>query len=843
MPSSQAQRRQFLTPVQQTHILTDIQQHQHRFNVHNNQFQKNVNVNAGRQPQQQNSNQRVTFVQQPALGAQLPSQSQAVTFLAPSGPNQSPRQVIFVPQNQVQQVQQQLSKVNLQAQPLQHHTQTSFIPNFAHQQQQQIQTNRLSQRGVQNQLGSQFHQQQQQQQQPQSSHTNSFQFPLSTTNTQTTGLQEQFPPFNQPPTRFNNLAPVAPTQAHNVNNNNNRFPSPSFRQQASQAPFIASQPIPTNPQFSSINQQVQPFPANQPQGSTQNSFFQIQPSIGNQVETIITETHHDGTPQQPFFSQQASLQSSQQFLQPLASIPPNNVQNLENQREKQRLIQKHEQFFAKQYAKELSRAEELHKDFLRKQQGIKSKHQELRHQPIPHYQSNQGRIVLPSDQTYFQEALRQYNIEHPTTTTTTTQAPTTKARTSKATKGTKNNVKEIYIDNPADLSQLLASQKDKLLSLLNKDSDASISKSKLKSKGGKEDLLKQLKLALATQPQDLGDKEIDSMDLVLPNGEKVQVIRTSDPELIRRAGADPSQVITQQSKPKQTFDTLEELQKNLPEGADFEIIKQTSDGRQEVVKVPPKKKVTFVYLEEQNDGSYKVQGVKSDKDKEAKTSGVEVDSILKRIKNGEIKLPGESQLTEEDEREHVVANTPIPSSARPSSVTVIPLSTPYKEIKFHRSTTKQPKHTSRHTFESTAETGSPYSTLPTFLPTQNTARSQFVSRSTTPRTTTPTGSATTPHYVDNENVYEPSPSEASEVSTSIHELSNILKSNNLHAMAKYLKQSGLDSILNETGPYTVFAPTDKAFKSLLVQLGGPDKAEEKFKNNPRLLSGVSDMLD
>jgi hypothetical protein len=37
----------------------------------------------------------------------------------------------------------------------------------------------------------------------------------------------------------------------------------------------------------------------------------------------------------------------------------------------------------------------------------------------------------------------------------------------------------------------------------------------------------------------------------------------------------------------------------------------------------------------------------------------------------------------------------------------------------------------------------------------------------------------------------------------------------------------------------VFAPTDKAFRALLVQLGGPEKAEEKFKENPRLLSGVS----
>lgn len=41
------------------------------------------------------------------------------------------------------------------------------------------------------------------------------------------------------------------------------------------------------------------------------------------------------------------------------------------------------------------------------------------------------------------------------------------------------------------------------------------------------------------------------------------------------------------------------------------------------------------------------------------------------------------------------------------------------------------------------------------------------------------------------------------------------------------------------GPYTVFVPTDRAFRALLVQLGGPDKAEEKFQENPRLLSGVS----
>jgi hypothetical protein len=85
----------------------------------------------------------------------------------------------------------------------------------------------------------------------------------------------------------------------------------------------------------------------------------------------------------------------------------------------------------------------------------------------------------------------------------------------------------------------------------------------------------------------------------------------------------------------------------------------------------------------------------------------------------------------------------------------------------------------------------------------------------------------------------PSEQQENVIPTDTPDLASILKKHGLFAMAKYLKQSGLDAILNETGPYTIFVPTDKAFKSLLVQLGGPDKAEEKFKNNPRLLSGVS----
>jgi len=90
-----------------------------------------------------------------------------------------------------------------------------------------------------------------------------------------------------------------------------------------------------------------------------------------------------------------------------------------------------------------------------------------------------------------------------------------------------------------------------------------------------------------------------------------------------------------------------------------------------------------------------------------------------------------------------------------------------------------------------------------------------------------------------EKAAQASPSTGSVLSNPSEDLLQILKSNGLFAMAKYLRQSGLDSILNETGPYTIFVPTDKAFKNLLVQLGGPERAEEKFQSNPRLLSGVS----
>lgn len=84
---------------------------------------------------------------------------------------------------------------------------------------------------------------------------------------------------------------------------------------------------------------------------------------------------------------------------------------------------------------------------------------------------------------------------------------------------------------------------------------------------------------------------------------------------------------------------LEELTKGvLPPGANYELIRQKQDGGLEEVKKLqniPQKKVTFVILEEQPDGSVKVKGVQGNEGQGEQ----DVDSIIQQLKKGEIKLP------------------------------------------------------------------------------------------------------------------------------------------------------------------------------------------------------------
>ncbi|KAL1385377.1 hypothetical protein pipiens_012929 [Culex pipiens pipiens] len=725
-------------------------------------------------------------------------------------------------------------------------------------------------------------------------------------------------------------------------------PQATFGQPIVQQPFdtnhIRSEVVPLNQQplqTSNFN----PF-ANQQQQQQQQSFNSF-PPVQNLPVFAPTQTLNSQPgvfpqiqPAAAHISQQQTQLSFQQQQELENRLKEESVRIRELQ-EKQKIIQKHEQFLQKQYQKQQAKVQQLHQEFLKKQQNIIQQQQDyetIRKTPTV------GLQALPSERTVYEKATKAYQKPSPTTTTAYS---TTTQRNLSVIPLKSNSKKDYSTISKTDLDALLQSNRFQTVRTESpKPTKARPPKAKSTKALGRDELLKQLKLALAEQgPQELGNRNFSATDLVLPNGEKVQVIRTTDPEIIKRANVNSEAVLTQQLDTPTTAKPLsfEDIAKSgiLPPGADFELIKQSEDGQiEDIGKIPPQKKVTFVYLEEQDDGSYKVQGVKGSADKETKTSGADVDSILKRIKNGEIQLPPPSNKA---------VKTPIvvegaPSSTTPrimpvqkaNSVTIIPHSTPL-ENHYPHSTNFVADHTiprtasspSATTYISTASPSSPSpvsayspstysgSTIPqssstyvsstqspitNYYPVDNTLHYTGGISSTYPTTPSPiptatpvSPSSTTAHFSTRSENYlsastlaqqtasstiyqqqqqqqtaaatgkfdvvhptvpapeaapvtqqqeqalpltqQPQPSSSSS-SSAASELPAILKKNGLFAMAKYLRQSGLDTILNETGPYTIFVPTDKAFRSLLVQLGGPEKAEEKFKNNPRLLSGL-----
>lgn len=139
--------------------------------------------------------------------------------------------------------------------------------------------------------------------------------------------------------------------------------------------------------------------------------------------------------------------------------------------------------------------------------------------------------------------------------------------------------------NGEDIQQLLQGNRQSIFSQLKQETKKP-SKS-TKSPLTREDLLKQLQdLALD------GSASEGTQDIVLPSGEKVQVIRTSDPELIRKAKSGNANVIDQNVQTTTLPPlSIEELAKSgiLPPGANFEVIRQSEDGLQQVQKVPQQK--------------------------------------------------------------------------------------------------------------------------------------------------------------------------------------------------------------------------------------------------------------
>lgn len=868
--------------MQQTHILTDVQQHQHRFSFPQNQVIDNQQgKNFGQKPPN-------VFIE-PTVIQQLPTQTTILNQRPP--PFQSNQPQYRFPQTPVR-LNQQPSQTSFRTAPppsgrsnnfnneihVQHHTQTNFVPNFSQQQQQTVDQSRSS--NIQfpqttferNQiLAPQPHQipnpqlhQQPLNQRSISNGQNNFQI-----------QQKPFQPSIQLPSPSEPLLPTP------------NGPQQVFTQQNLVNP-VPVQPVSTlqsqlfNPQQQ--QQQQQQFAFN-PDPQTQ--ILQIQPSkqitnqfIQNHQSQQQFSTFPQQQQQQPTFVQQPQLQFSQPQPQFLQQTPQyfREEDRIKQIREKQQIIQKHEQFVAKQYQKQQNKVKQQHEEFLAKQRQIKESSIALNRPTNIEYtqQITRSRAVHPYESGTFERAVKVYHETHPTSPRpTTTTTSTTKKR--KQVKG------EI---SDEELEEFLKNHRQKLYNELKQEVEsgksAKNSKSKVKSTKalGRDDLLKQLKLALADAPQDLGNSTYSSMDVVLPDGQKVQVIRTSDPSLIQGATplnggneflGQPERLVSASTTPQPDVINHEELLKgfSLPPGANFEVIRQGADGAlQPVGNLPSQKKVTFVYLEEQNDGSYKVQGVKANGDKEAKTKGTEVDNIVKRIKNGEIQLPPPSNRVGLS----TIAVTSTTSSPN-SPVHVIPLSTVYETNTAAYSQSSSPSSTPSPTvhFRSSVSpystlatinseetirlTASPSSHFPSSTPSSlNTFQSTFGSSPSSSFASSVDTSASssinsvTPSYESSQGstfasstarFHLPTVSTEAQDSTANNELSSILKNHGLHAMAKYLKQSGLDSILNETGPYTVFVPSDKAFKSLLVQLGGPERAEEKFKSNPRLLSGVS----
>ncbi|XP_070527230.1 uncharacterized protein [Cardiocondyla obscurior] len=518
-----------------------------------------------------------------------------------------------------------------------------------------------------------------------------------------------------------------------------------------------------------------------------------------------------------------------------------------------------------------------------------------------------ARRITPSEAELFLKAIANHQKKYTTPSSTTVTSTTTQQPPRRLIS---NSHEETNI--PENLLSLIQNQDSQLL-------EQSKSKPQIKviyqtekpsttrqNSGGRsrsperELLLKQLKLALA-QSGDDDDvvRNVTTRDLILPNGKKIQVIHAPNGlSSIASSGSSTIQTVVPSSttiKPPKTL--FDELTKDgvLPPGADFEIIRQKSDGRlEEIGKTPiiqnlPAKKVTFVLLEEQPDGSYKVQGVKGNtNDKE---SGTDVESIVEKIKKGELKLPPSSlrPTTPSSTLEHLessinpnlivsggTSRTPgtshysistTASTFRPT--TVRSTSSRYSESKSTTTeyipyVTVSPNSvstTDKYVTSASSVTGHVYNTVNT-SPTKTTlsdhiprvttkysaTKSQFIPTMAPVNeiVTTATTPATYSHHTPNSYVYfsKHTPTETSSASTeeavkSLQDnLATLLRREGLFAMAKYLRQSGLDNVLNETGPYTIFVPTDKAFRTLLVQLGGPEKAEQKFRDNPRLLSGL-----
>ncbi|KAF7997545.1 hypothetical protein HCN44_006116 [Aphidius gifuensis] len=354
-------------------------------------------------------------------------------------------------------------------------------------------------------------------------------------------------------------------------------------------------------------------------------------------------------------------------------------------------------------------------------------------------------------------------------------------------------------------------------------------------------------LLSSSEDQHQTNQHKTNLDLIENNDDTVDDIQTNESELIniQRELSKSKNIITPD---KLILNKLN--QKTIPtlNNKKLEYIEKSIDQNQS------DKKVTFVILEEQFDGTFHIQGVKSSSDKKDSN---DVKSIIDKIKKGEIDFvqPKESSI-----------------SMNHSILTMIkPLTNKTTTVNLNTLTKSQDNEFIENSKSSFVSSTTPNYQYDNYVTSASTASPNYYKNLESIKSTTV--KAITPSYIFLPKNYSPSSikldsttENVSKINTAIindadnldfndiknknsktnylsnqyssNSMENLLKANGFFSMAKYLLQSGLNTVLNETGPYTVFIPSDRAFDKLLIHLGGAEKAERKFKENPRLLSGL-----
>ncbi|XP_046399461.1 uncharacterized protein LOC124165956 [Ischnura elegans] len=316
---------------------------------------------------------------------------------------------------------------------------------------------------------------------------------------------------------------------------------------------------------------------------------------------------------------------------------------------------------------------------------------------------------------------------------------------------------------------------------------------------------------------------------------------------------------------------------SLPSANDYEVIRRAPDGSLHVVQSDEKNPAlpppgaTVVLLEEKPGGGYEVRGVQSSAPVD------QLQGLLENIQEGSLALPSPEQSNRiflppmptgipqgpttplpytpvVPGEPQSLPPTPPPTTPRPQPQRVPqPTARPRRPESYSASTTRQPPLRKAATIRlrPAPANSPPPPPPPPPPPAPATTPAPYYSEEPAPQPVV----APRHRFSSNRRPQAPRRRPAEEYAEEAEEsaimaimpeaseslrtsLTEVLRRDGYKEMARLVEKAGLEDMLAKTGPYTIFAPTDTAFKELMEQLGGTKRAEAKFKENPRLLSGL-----